>query len=90
MSDGEFGLYYIRIYAGKKNLSLLVAVIPHRARSDSDEALVAVGVAMPPWPGEQEAFFVEGPWTPTVSVSSMSADRLGPVTNTICEGGRDG
>ncbi len=23
-------------------------------------------ISMPPWPGDQEATFVEGPWTPTV------------------------
>ena len=31
-------------------------------RCDSDEPLTAVGTAMPPWPGEEEAYFVEGPW----------------------------
>jgi len=35
-------------------------------RSDSDEPLVAVGVTMPPWPGEEEARFVEGIWEATV------------------------
>ena len=34
-------------------------------RCDSDEALAAVGVTMPPWPGEDEAAFVEGPWPPS-------------------------
>lgn len=34
-------------------------------RSDSEEPLEAVGVTMPPWPGEHEAYFVEGIWTPT-------------------------
>jgi mannose-6-phosphate isomerase-like protein (cupin superfamily) len=35
-------------------------------RSTSDEPLAAVGVTMPPWPGEGEAVLVEGPWAPTV------------------------
>ena len=35
-------------------------------RSDSDKPLVAVGVTMPPWPGEEEARFVEGIWEATV------------------------
>jgi len=35
-------------------------------RSTSDEPLVAVGFTTPPWPGDGEAFAVEGPWTPTV------------------------
>ncbi len=30
-----------------------------------DQALAAVAVTMPPWPGEGEAVFVEGPWSPT-------------------------
>jgi mannose-6-phosphate isomerase-like protein (cupin superfamily) len=35
-------------------------------RATSDEPLAAVGVTMPPWPGEGEAVVVDGPWTPTV------------------------
>jgi len=35
-------------------------------RSLGDVPLAAVGVTMPPWPGEGEAMIVEGPWTPTV------------------------
>jgi mannose-6-phosphate isomerase-like protein (cupin superfamily) len=31
-------------------------------RNDGDEALAAVGVSMPPWPGEDEAYPVEGIW----------------------------
>ena len=31
-------------------------------RCDGEVPLEAVGVAMPPWPGEDEAFEVEGPW----------------------------
>lgn len=30
------------------------------------EPLSAVAVTMPPWPGADEAYPVEGPWTPTV------------------------
>ena len=30
------------------------------------ELLAAVGVTMPPWPGQGEAYFVDGPWRPTV------------------------
>jgi len=35
-------------------------------RSFGDEALAAVGVTMPPWPGEEEAIEVAGMWAPTV------------------------
>ena len=35
-------------------------------RCDSRELLTAVGTTMPPWPGHDEAYAVEGPWQPTV------------------------
>jgi mannose-6-phosphate isomerase-like protein (cupin superfamily) len=35
-------------------------------RSDSAEPLQAVGVTMPPWPGEDEAIALAGPWPATV------------------------
>jgi mannose-6-phosphate isomerase-like protein (cupin superfamily) len=35
-------------------------------RSFGDEALVAIAVTMPPWPGEGEAMVVEGNWKPTL------------------------
>ena len=31
-------------------------------RNDGKDALTAVGVSMPPWPGEDEAYAVEGAW----------------------------
>jgi len=31
-------------------------------RCDSAEPLSVIGVTMPPWPGEDEAVFVNGPW----------------------------
>jgi mannose-6-phosphate isomerase-like protein (cupin superfamily) len=35
-------------------------------RSLSHEPLSALGTTMPPWPGEDEAFAVDGVWKPTV------------------------
>ena len=35
-------------------------------RAFTHEPLVAIGVTMPPWPGECEAFVVEGKWEATV------------------------
>ena len=35
-------------------------------RSYGYEPLAALGVTMPPWPGEGEAVTVEGKWTPSV------------------------
>jgi mannose-6-phosphate isomerase-like protein (cupin superfamily) len=35
-------------------------------RCTGSEPLQAVGVTMPPWPGEDEAYEVEGPWAATV------------------------
>ena len=34
-------------------------------RCDGTEDLLAVGTTMPPWPGPDEAYFVDGPWTAT-------------------------
>jgi len=34
-------------------------------RSLGDEPLAVIGVTMPPWPGDTEAFEVQGPWPPT-------------------------
>jgi mannose-6-phosphate isomerase-like protein (cupin superfamily) len=35
-------------------------------RCDGDAPLEAIGVTMPPWPGEDEAYEVTGAWEPTV------------------------
>jgi len=35
-------------------------------RSFGNEPLAAIGVTMPPWPGEEEAVLVTGAWAPTV------------------------
>ncbi|MBM3521499.1 MAG: cupin domain-containing protein [Alphaproteobacteria bacterium] len=34
-------------------------------RAAPDSAVAAVAITMPPWPGMDEAVFVEGPWTAT-------------------------
>ena len=39
-------------------------------RSFGYEPLAALGIAMPPWPGEGEAYPVEGKWEPTVESGS--------------------
>lgn len=36
-------------------------------RAMGNEPLSAVAVTMPPWPGENEAQVVAGPWTPTIT-----------------------
>jgi mannose-6-phosphate isomerase-like protein (cupin superfamily) len=35
-------------------------------RCDGHESLNAIGATMPTWPGESDAFFVDGAWQPTV------------------------
>ena len=35
-------------------------------RCDGEEALEAVAVTMPAWPGAEEAYAVAGKWEPTV------------------------
>jgi mannose-6-phosphate isomerase-like protein (cupin superfamily) len=36
-------------------------------RSFGDQALAAIAVTMPPWPGDDEAVLVQGEWEPTLS-----------------------
>ena len=44
-------------------LSLVIPAAAHfQFRNDSEEPLECVGVTMPPWPGMDEAYEVEGPW----------------------------
>jgi len=51
----------------RAGLSLTIPLGTHfQFRADGDAPLAALGVAMPPWPGEDEAYVVEGPWKPTV------------------------
>ncbi|HJU17695.1 MAG TPA: cupin domain-containing protein [Stellaceae bacterium] len=48
-------------------VSLTLPVGTHfQFRCDGSEPLVALGATMPPWPGEGEAYFVEGKWPATV------------------------
>ena len=50
----------VEVHAG---VSVSIPVGTHfQFRSDSQEALVAVGVTMPPWPGMEEAYEVDGVW----------------------------
>ncbi len=42
------------------------AMTAFQFRSTGDEALAAVGVTMPPWPGEDEAVGVDGVWASTL------------------------
>jgi mannose-6-phosphate isomerase-like protein (cupin superfamily) len=48
-------------------VSLSIPLGTHfQLRNDGEEPLAAVAVTMPPWPGEDEACFVEGRWPATV------------------------
>ena len=48
-------------------VSLIIPTGTHfQFRCDGDERLDVIGATMPPWPGEREAYFVEGAWRPTV------------------------
>jgi mannose-6-phosphate isomerase-like protein (cupin superfamily) len=48
-------------------LSLAIPLGTHfQLRNDGDDPLAAVAVTMPPWPGEDEAYFVDAKWRPTV------------------------
>jgi mannose-6-phosphate isomerase-like protein (cupin superfamily) len=51
----------------RPGVSLTIPTGTHfQFRCDGDERLDVVGVTMPPWPGESEAYFVDGTWQPTV------------------------
>jgi mannose-6-phosphate isomerase-like protein (cupin superfamily) len=51
----------------RAGLSLSIPLGTHfQFRADGAAPLAAVGVTMPPWPGEDEAYIIEGPWQPTV------------------------
>lgn len=55
------------IVAVEPGVCLTVPLGTHfQFRSFGYEALGAVGVTMPPWPGEGEATVVQGKWPPTV------------------------
>ena len=48
-------------------LSLTIPLGAHfQFRADAAAPLAFVAVTMPPWPGEEEAYRVNGPWPPTV------------------------
>jgi mannose-6-phosphate isomerase-like protein (cupin superfamily) len=48
-------------------VSLSIPLGTHfQLRNDGDEPLAAVAVTMPPWPGEDEAYFVAGKWPETI------------------------
>ena len=49
-------------------------------RSFGHQALAAVGVTMPPWPGEDDAIEVDGAWQPTVSESQGGDGQATPRT----------
>jgi mannose-6-phosphate isomerase-like protein (cupin superfamily) len=56
----------------KSGVCLTIPVGTHfQFRSLGPEPLAAIGVTMPPWPGEGEAYEVAGRWTPTVGRSPL-------------------
>lgn len=51
---------YVQLEPG---VCLTIPVGAHfQFRADPAEAVTAVAITMPPWPGEDEAIFVAGPW----------------------------
>ncbi|HLY26261.1 MAG TPA: hypothetical protein VKQ72_07970 [Aggregatilineales bacterium] len=37
-----------------------------QVRAFGEQPLTVIGVTLPPWPGEGEAYPVQGKWTPTL------------------------
>ena len=55
------------VVAVEPGVCLTIPVGTHfQFRSFGDEALAAIAVTMPPWPGEGEATVVQGQWQPTL------------------------
>jgi mannose-6-phosphate isomerase-like protein (cupin superfamily) len=51
------------IVAVGPGISITIPVGTHfQLRNDGDEPLSAIDVTMPPWPGPDEVYAVEGPW----------------------------
>lgn len=51
----------------RPGISLTIPAGTHfQFRCDGAETLDVIGATMPPWPGEDEAYAVEGPWQATV------------------------
>jgi mannose-6-phosphate isomerase-like protein (cupin superfamily) len=60
--SGDAGAEIVSLRAG---LCLTIPVgVSFQFRAAPDGPLAAVAVTMPPWPGEEEAVFVDGPWAP--------------------------
>ena len=58
---------YEEISELRSGVSLTILTGTHfQFRCDGPEPLVALGATMPPWPGEDEAFPVEGKWRSTL------------------------
>jgi mannose-6-phosphate isomerase-like protein (cupin superfamily) len=58
---------YEEISELRSGVSLAIPTGTHfQFRCDGPEPLVALGATMPPWPGDDEAFPVEGKWRSTL------------------------
>jgi mannose-6-phosphate isomerase-like protein (cupin superfamily) len=58
--SGDAGAEIVALRAG---LCLTIPVgVSFQFRAAEDAPLAAVAVTMPPWPGDDEAVFVDGPW----------------------------
>jgi mannose-6-phosphate isomerase-like protein (cupin superfamily) len=56
------------VVALEPGISLTIPLGTHfQFRSFGDQPLGAIGVTMPPWPGDDEAFEVAGKWAATVT-----------------------
>ena len=64
----------VDVYAG---VSLTIPLeTSFQFRSFGYEPLAAIGVTMPPWPGDGEAVVVAGPWQPTIPRRQMPPGEL--------------
>jgi len=55
------------IVAVEEGLCVTIPVGSHfQVRAFGEKPLTVIGVTMPPWPGEGEAYRVQGKWVPTI------------------------
>ena len=62
MGDGEMWRSGVGVVAVRPGVSVRIPVGTQFQVKAGDKGVSAVAITMPPWPGENEAFVVEGHW----------------------------
>ncbi len=68
----KLGATQEKVVAVARGVSIAIPVGAHfQFRACGDSSLEAVGVSMPPWPGDEEAYEVPGRWSPSLASDSI-------------------